>query len=105
MRKCLIASALIAVGVSLPGEVEAQTKTASKATTCHAKPKGAPPAGQWWRYRTDRKNKRRCWFLTAVGKRSATKKRVAKSRRARLPSRLSDDAFPPPRVEEKPSVA
>jgi hypothetical protein len=38
---------------------------ARAAGTCLDAPKPAPPAGQHWRYRTDRELKRKCWYLAS----------------------------------------
>src|SRR5688572_28691444 len=35
----------------------------AEAENCLAAPKGAPPAGGHWYFRTDRVAKRRCWYI------------------------------------------
>jgi len=58
----------IAAGVAVP----AITADSAYAAACLAKPNATAPQGSHWFYRVDRATKRNCWYVRAVGPKSAT---------------------------------
>ena len=64
-RLALVAVASVCLTISsaiLPDSI------ARAASQCLAKPNAPPPQGKHWYYRSDRVEKRRCWYLAAKGR-------------------------------------
>lgn len=70
----------------------------AKAEKCLARPKGTPPAGGHWYYRTERATKRRCWFIG-----DAREKRARAAPETSPPA--ANSASPPESADTQPSIA
>jgi hypothetical protein len=70
----------------------------AEAEQCLSGPKGAPPAGGHWYYRTDRATKRRCWFI------GDAKEKVARAAPETSPP-AANSASPPDSANTQPSIA
>jgi len=72
----LVVMIVFAIGAASRADAQQPAAAARKGadnaeTECLAKPKGLPPEGKRWAYRTNRTIKRRCWFLTDQRKESS----------------------------------
>jgi len=98
----LIAPATVAA-LLLPFLVTIPSGGAAPAAECLAAPNAAAPEGSHWSYRTDRVNRRKCWYVAPEdGSVRQTVRRPA--RPAQPPATSSapqDAASPAPRAEEK----
>ncbi len=84
----LLGTPLVTVSHGAPAEAE----------KCLSRPKGTPPAGSHWYYRTDRAAKRRCWFIG-----DAREKRAQAAPDTSPPP--ANSASPPERADTQPSIA
>ena len=71
----------------------------AKTEKCLSRPKGTPPAGGHWYYRTERATKRRCWFIGDAKEKHA--RRVAPETSAPA----ANSASPPESADTQPSIA
>jgi hypothetical protein len=86
---CLAALAVTMLPSTLPGAA------ARAADDCAAAPNAPPPSGQHWWYRTDRANKRKCWYL---GPKDLERAAAPTSR----PAAAGSDAARPAPAQEPP---
>ena len=76
---------------------------AQAAEECQAAPKGAPPQGSHWYYRTDRATGRKCWYLAEKNRKvQAATPRAAPREKPAEPAPQAQPAVPEPVAETQP---